>query len=242
MPAWKIGHGAAARRSFPPLVEVEVKALACQLPAECGVPLSRFSYGEIAAELIGRGIVASISGATVWRWLSEDAIRPWQYRSWIFPRDPDFRQKAARVLDLYHGVWGGEPLGLDEYVVCADEKTSIQARHRKWPLQPAAPGQCMRVEHEYERKGALVYLAAWDPRRARLFGRCEPKSGIKPFDRLVAQVMSEEPYRTANGRSSPPMTSALWPPWPTEYWGSRSATNRSPSHSSGSSPAKTWPG
>jgi len=175
-----------------------VKALACQLPAERGVPLSRFSYGEIAAELIGRGMVASISGATVWRWLSEDAIRPWQYRSWIFPRDPDFQRKAARVLDLYHGVWGGEPLGPEEYVICADEKTSIQARHRKWSLQPAASGQCLRVEHEYERKGALVYLAAWDPRRARLFGRCESKSGIKPFDRLVAQVMSEDPYQSAN--------------------------------------------
>jgi hypothetical protein len=78
----------------------EVKALACQLPSERGVPLSRFSSAEIAREAIKRGIVEQVSGATVWRWLAEDAIRPWNYRSWIFPRDPDFRAKAARLLDL----------------------------------------------------------------------------------------------------------------------------------------------
>jgi hypothetical protein len=55
----------------------------------------------------------------------------------------------------------------------------------------------MRVEHEYERKGALAYLAAWDVHRAKIFGRCEQKTGIAPFERLVDQVMSQEPYRSA---------------------------------------------
>jgi DDE superfamily endonuclease len=53
------------------------------------------------------------------------------------------------------------------------------------------------VEHEYERMGALCYLAAWDARRAKLFDRCESKGGIEPFDRLVAQVMTQEPYASA---------------------------------------------
>jgi hypothetical protein len=176
---------------------MEVKALACQLPRESGVPLSRFSNAEIAREVVDRGIAASISGATVWRWLGEDAIRPWQHRSWIFPRDPDFQEKAERVLDLYQGIWEGQPLESDEYVISADEKTSIQARSRKHAIIAPGPAEIMRVEHEYERKGALVYLAAWDVRRAKLFGRCEAKSGIKPFGRLVEQVMSQEPYRSA---------------------------------------------
>ena len=51
----------------------------------------------------------------------------------------------------------------------------------------------MRVEHEYEREGALAYLAAWDVHRAELFGRCEKKNGIEPFGRLVEQVMAQEP-------------------------------------------------
>lgn len=144
------------------------------------------------------GITASISGATVWRWLDSDAIRPWRHRSWIFPRDPEFAAKAGRVLDLYHGVWSGEPLSADDYVISADEKPSIQARCRAHATAPPRAGRPMRVEHEYARAGALVYLAAWDVRRAKVFGRCEPKSGIVPFDRLVCDVMSREPYASAH--------------------------------------------
>jgi hypothetical protein len=176
---------------------MQVKALACELPWHSGVPLSRFSSNEIATEVVQRGIVARISGATVWRWLREDAIRPWQHRSWIFPRDPDFEHKAGRVLDLYHGMWRCKPLDDDEHVICADEKTSIQARIRLHETQPPRPHQPMRVEHHYERGGALAYLAAWDVRRAKLFGRCEAKCGAQAFDRLVSQVMSQEPYCSA---------------------------------------------
>lgn len=176
---------------------VQVKALAGELPAERGLPLSRYSRRELAREVVRQGIVAAISGSTVWRWLDADAIRPWRFRSWIFPRDPDFEAKAGRVLDRYHGVWGGEPLGADASVSCADEKPSIQARCRTHPSEPAGPRRSVRVEPEYGRAGALVYLAAWDVRRAKLFGRCEPKGGMVPFDRLVSDVMSQEPYSMA---------------------------------------------
>ena len=137
------------------------------------------------------------STSTLWRWLHEDAIRPWQHRCWIFPRDPDFALKAGRILDLYQGQWQGRALREDEWVLSTDEKTSIQARCRLHPTVPPRPGSPMKMEHEYERKGAWAYLAAWDVHRAKLFGRCEAKSGIAPFDRLVAQVMKQEPYRSA---------------------------------------------
>jgi DDE superfamily endonuclease len=137
-------------------------------------------------------------GATVWRWLAEDAIRPWNYRSWIFLRDRAFRAKAARVLDLYAGRFEGKLLHPGEFVLCADEKPSIQARARLHPTAaPRAGGDGQLVEHEYERMGALCYLAAWDVKRAKLFDRCEQQSGIAPFDRLVAQVMGQEPYASA---------------------------------------------
>ena len=82
-------------------------------------------------------------------------------------------------------------------MLCADEKTSIQARKRCAPGRRPAPGLLRRVEHEYERKGAWAYLAAWDVRHARVHGRCELKTGIAPFERLVEQVMAQEPYRSA---------------------------------------------
>ena len=89
----------------------QVKALACTLPAESGLPLSRWSGADLAAEVIERGVAQTISATTVRRWLNADAIKPWQHRSWIFPRDPDFAAKAGRVLDLYARTWQGQPLG-----------------------------------------------------------------------------------------------------------------------------------
>jgi hypothetical protein len=178
-------------------VTIEVKAIACELPSRLGLPLSRLFVPDIRAEVIARGLVAEIPGTTIWRWLATDAIRPWAHRSWIFPRAPDFEAKAARVLDLYAREWQGELLADDEYVVSADEKTSIQCRCRCHPTLPAAAARAMRVEHEYERGGAVAYLAAWDVHRAKLFGRLEPTTGIAPFGRLVEQVMRQEPYRSA---------------------------------------------
>lgn len=186
-----------ARPFFPPQDVMQVKALACEIPWRLGIPLSRFSTNELAHEVIERGIVASISGSTLWRWLDDDAIKPWQFRRRIFPRDPAFEEKAGRVLDLYQGLWQGKFLSARDFVISADEKTSIQARSRKHTSLPVESGLPMRVEHEYQRKGALCYLATWDVHRARIFGRCEAKSGIVPFDRLVASVMKREPYRSA---------------------------------------------
>ena len=196
-PVFRIDPGADAPALFPPEVVVEIKALACELPNEHQRPLSRFSHADIAAEAVRRGIVATISGATIWRWLNADAIKPWAYRSWIFPRDPDFTEKAGRVLDLYQGFWNGEPLEANEYVISADEKTSIQARRRIAPDERPSPGHIRKVEFEYERQGALAYLAAWDVRRAKVFGLCETTTGIDAHHRLVDLVMQQEPYRSA---------------------------------------------
>lgn len=132
------------------------------------------------------------------RWLRQDAIRPWQYRSWIFPTDPEFAVKAGRVLDLYQGHWEGELLHPDDMIISADEKPSIRARGRIAPTLAPKAGvpRGQRVEHTYKRNGALTYLAAWDVRRGAVIGRCEAK-GIEPFGRLVEQVMTREPYASA---------------------------------------------
>jgi len=134
-------------RVFPPSVRVEVKSLACELPATTGVPLSRWSSTELAAELVTTGVAESISAATVWRILDADAIRPWFHRSPIAPRDPAFAFKAARVLDLYAPMFEGQRFGDNELVVSADEKTSIQARCRCHPMLPPGKARLMRVEH-----------------------------------------------------------------------------------------------
>ena len=172
-----------------------VKAVACELIAETKQPLSRQSLADVtvrARTALGK----PLSRSTVWRMLATDAIKPWRYKYWIFPRDPAFAEKAGPILDLYAGKWQGQCLGPKDHVLSADEKTSIQARIRCHPSLPPTPGRPAYIENEYERGGALQYLAAWDVRRGYVMGRCEPTTGIAPFGRLVDQVLAEEPYRS----------------------------------------------
>ncbi len=181
---------------FPPPDHALVKAVACEPVAETGRPLSRQSLNDITARF-QNVMKKKISRSTAWRILDSDAIKPWRYKYWIFPRDPQFAEKAEPVLELYEGFWKGRPPGPEDHIISADEKTGIQARIRCHSSLPPESGKPTRIEHEYKRGGALQYLAAWDVRRGYVMGRCEAKTGITPFGRLVNQVMEQEPYRSA---------------------------------------------
>jgi transposase len=177
----------------------EVCAMACQLPAATGVPLARWSCPELAAELAGRGLTGPISASSVRRILAEHPVKPWQYQSWIFPRDPDFAARATVVLDLYQGYYQGKRLRPGDRIISVDAKPSIQARGRRHPASPPGPGQPMRVEHEYRRNGAVALLAALDVHTGTVPAAATPATtGIAPFMALMGQVMSQEPYASAS--------------------------------------------
>jgi hypothetical protein len=178
---------------FADWVRALVIAVACELPAQRGLALSRHFATSVWRVVSGEGV--RISLRTVQRILARDHLKPWRFQSWMHPRDPQFEFKTKRVLDLYEGVWEGQPLGHDDQVLSADEKTSIQARRRC--VEAPKPGRSGLVESDYERRGALQYLVAWDVRRGLPWGRCEAKTGIAAFGRLVDQVMAMAPYRSA---------------------------------------------
>jgi hypothetical protein len=192
---WRIKQGAGVSSIFPPLDRAVVQAIACELIYKTEQPLSRQSVLDLTRRARS-ALSKPISASTVWRILHEADLKPWRYEYWIFPRDPHFAEKAEVVLDLYAGFWQGKPLGKNDYIISSDEKTSIQARIRPYRLKPA-PGRPCRIEFEYERGGALQYLAAWDVHRGYIMGRCESTTGIDPFGHLVKQVMEQEPYRSA---------------------------------------------
>ena len=184
-------------RTFGSEVVAGIKALACEPPERSDVPLARWSSLELAAQAVSEGLVESISSSTVRRWLHAAAIKPWRYRSWIFPRDPDFARKAARVLDLYERVFEGQALSPNDYVISADEKSQLQALARCHPDLGPGPGRLRRVEFEYERGGTLAYMGAYDVHQARLIGTVAEKTGIVPFMELAERVMTLEPYASA---------------------------------------------
>jgi hypothetical protein len=101
----RMKRGRVARAVFPPDEVAQVKAVACELPKDLGAPLSRFSRSELHRFVVERG-VSEASASTIGRWLAEDAIKPWRYRSWIFPRDPDFLQKATPGARAVRGALG----------------------------------------------------------------------------------------------------------------------------------------
>jgi transposase len=185
-------------RRISALERAAVVALACQLPAATGVPLAHWTGPELAAEITKAGLASPISPSSVLRILAEHPIKPWQYQSWIYPRDPDFAAKATVILDLYQRYYQGKRLRPGDQVISVDAKPSIQARARCHPTSPPAPGRPARVEHEYERHGALALLAALDVHTGKVFASTSATTGIAPFMALMGQVMSAEPYKSAS--------------------------------------------
>ena len=139
-------------RRISELTRAAVVALACQLPAATGVPLSRWTGPELLAEVTRAAPAEKLSASSVLRILAEHPVRPWQYQSWISPRAPDFAAKAAVILDLYQGYYQGTRLQPGDRILSVDAKPSIQARGRCRPTVPAARGTPVRVEHEYVRR------------------------------------------------------------------------------------------
>jgi transposase len=181
-------YGATAR--------VQVIAIVCETLRQHELPLSRFAMRDLLPIVRGEGDLPHLSPSTLQRILEENVLKPWRYRYWLYPRDPEFVPKACVVLNLYAGVWGDAPLGPDDYVISADEKT-IQVLQRCHAGQAAAPGYPQRVEFEYVRHGTIAYHAAWDVLRGRIFGRVAESTCIATFNDLLDLVMQQEPYRSA---------------------------------------------
>jgi hypothetical protein len=189
---------------YGPAERVQIVAAVCEILKEHEQPLSRFALTDLQPLVLARTNLSHLSQTSLGRILDQHALKPWQYRYWLFPHDPDFVAKACVILDLYAGWWHGQRLGPHEYVLSADEKT-IQLLARCHPGLTASPGHLARVEFEYDRLGTVAYLAAWDVFRAKIFGRVAPTTDtatrvlcIAHFNQLIDQVMRQAPYRHSN--------------------------------------------
>jgi transposase len=192
-----------------------ITALACELPGSRNLPFSRLSTADLH-EYAARELDPCPSRSTIAAWLGQAAIRPWTYTSWVTPRDPLFEQKARPVLDLYNGIWDGQELTDRDIIICADEKTGIQARSRR--RSPPGPGTPIHVEHEYKRHGVCVYQTAYIVGTGEVIGHCVARNTRANFESLIESVMSHTLCRSAervflildNGSAHHPATFASW--------------------------------
>jgi transposase len=165
--------------------------MACERPDDCGVSLSQWDCVELARKLVVDGVVAGISPQTVQRILAAHQLKPWRQHYWLspkVPRDAAFAAQTAHIMDLYT-----RPLDESEIVLCADEKTSLQPRPRFSPTLPAQPGQPVRVEHEYQRRGALNLFAAFDTRSGKVYARTADRKRQVEFIAFLEQIDREVP-------------------------------------------------
>lgn len=221
-------RGPADRGLSPPEESVTVKALACDRPTDPQRrPLSRFSVSDVWERAQELGLTWSYS--TVWRRLHEDALRPWLFQQWLFPRDPRLLEKATPILGLYHGQWEGKALGPRDVVLSADEMSGLQAKSRihsslppRLPSQEPLPGRPKRkedrrtrIEFEYERHGTVCYQAFLNVFTGRVYGEGHASNGIETFEATLARCLALPGYRTAeriflivdNGSAHHPSTS-----------------------------------
>ncbi len=183
-------------RQISELDRAAVVALACQLPAVTGVPLSRWTGPELLAEITTQA-AGPLSLTSLRRILAGHPVKPWQYRSWIYPRDPGFEARAAVIPGLYQGYCQGKRLRPGDRILSFDAKPQIQARGRRHATLPAARGKPVRVEHEYTRHGALALPAGMDVRTGTVFASTPATTGITPFMDLAGQVMARPEYKNA---------------------------------------------
>jgi transposase len=179
------------RRSFPPEVAVQLVKIACERPDKVGRSLSHWDCAELARQLVADQVVDKIAPQTVQRILASHKLKPWRKHLWLspkVPRDADFCARVQNICMLYT-----RKLAADEVVLCVDEKTSLQPRTRKSATLPAQPGQPVRVEHEYERKGALNLFAAFDTRTGKVYAHTAERKRQKEFIEFLEQLDRDIP-------------------------------------------------
>ncbi len=168
--------------------------MACSRPQQKGVPLVRWSAAEIAHCLITLGIVVCISASTVGCWLAQERIRPWRYHTWQYILNPKaFLARARPVRRLYERAQILLAEGL--WVVCTDEKTSIQAPKREQPTEPAGRGHPVHTTPRYERKGALQLFAGLSVADGQVYGMCRNRKRFVDYQAFLLTVIIPEALR-----------------------------------------------
>ncbi len=178
-------------RFFPPQIALYLVKIACERPDMMERSLSQWDCTELARQVIAATIVNSISASSVRRILNSNKLKPWRHHLWLSPkapRDEAFVKSIKEISSLYT-----RPLKEDEMVLCVDEKTNLQPRPRKAKTLPAKPDLPVRLEHEYERQGAVNLFAAFDTRTGQVWGLTYERKRQEEFIDFLEYLDKEIP-------------------------------------------------
>src|SRR6266496_3400059 len=174
---------------FEPSVALYAVKLACEWPDQHGRSLAQWDCREVARQLVAEGIVGTISAETVRRIFQQHHLKPWRHHLWLsprVPRDAAFAATVQEISTLYTRL-----LAAWEVVISVDEKTNLQPRSRKAPTLPALIGKPIRLEHEYQRKGAVNLFAAFDTRSGHVYAAVASRKRQVEFIAFLKQLDHE---------------------------------------------------
>lgn len=173
---------------------MQATALACSLPKEKGVPLSRWSLAEVAKHMLALQIVSAISTSTLFRWFAADKLKPWRFHNWQHILDPQkFLERARPILQVYEKAV--ELLREGVWAVCVDEKTSIQARQLEHEPTPVKPNQPVHVAPRYKRQGALQLFAGLSVADGCKYGQTAERKRFVDFQTFLLRIIFPEALR-----------------------------------------------
>jgi hypothetical protein len=151
--------------TIDPVSRCELISMACGLPSDFGVTSrSLWSHEALAQTLAARRDGTAMSRTSVGRILRGAAIRPHKVKMWCHSPDPQFREKATRLCELYVNP---PP---DAVVLCIDEKTGMQALGRKFPVKSAGRGREVRIDSHYKRNGTRKLIASFEVATGKVYG------------------------------------------------------------------------
>jgi len=131
--------------------------------------------------------VQGVSPATVHRIWDAHGLQPHRQKTFKLSRDPQFVEKLTDIVGLYMNP-------PDKAVVlCADEKSQIQALDRTQPGLPMKKGRCGTATHDYKRNGTTTLFAALNVLEGKVIGQCMPRHRHQEFLKFLRQIDREFP-------------------------------------------------
>lgn len=180
------------RPGHPPQIgmvpRLEIVATACDRPTS-NDGMAGWTLDRLRDEVLRRGIVPAISRSTLHRILERADLKPHRVQGWLHSPDPEFREKATEICELYLHPPDGA------VVISIDEKTGMQAIERKHPDEPARPGRPVRREFEYVRHGTQSLIAGFDVREGKVLAQCGDTRTAEDLVCFMDHVAAEYPDR-----------------------------------------------
>ena len=125
---------------------------------------------------------AGISEASVRRIWHAHGLKPHLVRTFKVSKDPLFVEKLEAIVGLYlnppeHAV-----------VLCADEKSQIQALDRTQPGLPLKKGRAGTMTHDYKRNGTATLFAALNALDGRVISMCDDRQRHQEWLRFLRAI------------------------------------------------------